>query len=73
MYDIKKVAYDAVALDDSDIDYQMFYHLTQIKYCQKRKRFKKTLDVIVKCNQKNIPEQKQSSKEMFKETLDRLE
>lgn len=76
MYDVEKVTCDAVALDDSDISISNVSSPDADLILANDKAllsFDEILDGIVKCNQKNIPIQLQSSKESLEDTLKRLD
>lgn len=77
MYDVEKVACDAVALDDSDIDISNVSSPDADLILADDKgllTFDDILDGIVKCNQRNIPVQSPSPiKELLEDALKRLE
>ncbi|KAL1489143.1 hypothetical protein ABEB36_014085 [Hypothenemus hampei] len=76
MYDVEKVACDAVALEDSDLSISNVSSPDADLILSDDKAlmsFDEILDGLIKCNKKNIPVQVSPDKELLEETLKRLE
>ncbi|XP_060522835.1 G1/S-specific cyclin-E2 [Cylas formicarius] len=76
MYDIEKLTCDAVALDDSDLSISAVSSPDADLILQQTKgvlSFDEILEGLVKCNQRNIPVQLQTSKDLLEDAINKLE